>query len=63
MRCSLVLHKKTHIASTKLIWTAVILNIAARLVDQFQNGRLKMYSEALHIKSFGGRKGVYVITV
>ena len=33
---TLVLHEQARIAATRLVWTAVILNIAARLVDQFQ---------------------------
>ena len=41
-RSALVLHEQTRIAATRLVWKAVILNITATLVDQFQTvGDLK----------------------
>ena len=41
-RSALILHEQTRIAVTRLVWTAVILDTAARLEDHFQTvGRLK----------------------
>ena len=41
----------------KLVWTTVILN-SIEATGAISNGRaLKMYSYAVHTKSFGGQKG------
>ena len=51
------MNKQTRIAATRLVLTAVILN-SIEASGSISNGRaLKMYSEAVHIKSFGGQKG------
>ena len=56
----LVHREQTHTAAIRLIWTAVILNSSARLVDHCQTvGHLKCTVKwCTYIKSFGGQKGV-----
>ena len=47
------LHEQTRIAATRLVLTAVILN-SIEDSGPISNGRThKMYSEAVHVKSFG----------
>ena len=62
MRLALVLKEQTHIATTGLTWTAVILN-RRLLVDHFPTvGHLKCTVKAVYIISFGGQKGIRVNT-
>ena len=61
-RLALVLKEQTHIATTGLTWTAVILN-RKLLVNHFPMiGHLKCTVKAVYIISFGGQKGIRVNT-
>ena len=58
VRSALVLREQTaRIAATRLVLTAVILN-SSETSGPLSNGRaLKMYSQAVYLKSFGRQKG------